>query len=95
MSCCAGACARLSRKDRRRETGDGGRAVAGDTEGTGEDAGRCQPPAVPVVPAVAAVPGRRVRRLWQLLTKLMKALKGRDIPAQGNALGNEAKTDEP
>jgi hypothetical protein len=25
----------------------------------------------------------------------MQALKGRDIPAQGNALGNEAKTDEP
>jgi len=26
---------------------------------------------------------------------LMPALKGRDIPAQDNALGNEAKTDEP
>ena len=30
-----------------------------------------------------------------LVTRLMTALKGRDIPAQGNALGNEAKTDEP
>jgi hypothetical protein len=28
-------------------------------------------------------------------TKFMTALKGRNIPAQGNALGNEAKTDEP
>ena len=31
----------------------------------------------------------------KLATKLMTALKGRDIPAQGNALGNKAKTDEP
>jgi hypothetical protein len=28
-----------------------------------------------------------------LATKLMKALKGRNIPAQGNALGNGAKND--
>ena len=27
----------------------------------------------------------------RLATKLMKALKGRDIPAQGNALGNMPK----
>jgi hypothetical protein len=29
----------------------------------------------------------------KLMIKLMQALKGRDIPAQGNALGNGAKTD--
>ena len=31
----------------------------------------------------------------KLATKLMTALKGRNIPAQGNALGNEAKTVAP
>jgi hypothetical protein len=37
----------------------------------------------------------RVRRQGQLVPRLMPALKGRDIPAQGNALGNEVKIDEP
>ncbi len=31
----------------------------------------------------------------KVATKLMPALKGRDIPAQGNALGNEAKQTSP
>ncbi len=41
------------------------------------------------------LPTKATKLLTKLATKLMKALKGRDMPAQGNALGNEAKTNEP
>jgi hypothetical protein len=55
-----------------------------------------------ILPGLAASRGlslplstKAAKLLTKLATKWMKALKGRDIPAQGNALGNGAKNDEP
>ena len=74
---------------------DGGR-VSGEFQcrraGLREGAGQCGA-GMPVLLHPLITLSRSTKLPTKLATKLMKALKGRDIPAQGNALGNGAKND--